>query len=197
MRQCHALEVEVRMKFGFRSVFYLIAAVVMSVSASLSTAQSAYPTRPIKLVAPFPPGGTSDVLARVIAKKLGEALGQPITVDNKPGASGNIGHDFVAKSAPDGYTIVITNTGDTTAQWISRTWHINDANGVHEKVRGLGVVGHQPLIQPGEQFEYTSWVQIDTPTGRMEGTFYCMSEDAFPFETPVPAFDLIFPGLLH
>ena len=73
-------------------------------------AQGTYPNRPIKLVAPFPPGGTSDVLSRVIAKKLGEALGQPITVDNKPGASGNIGHDFVAKSAPDGYTIVITNS---------------------------------------------------------------------------------------
>ena len=77
---------------------------------TLAQAQGTYPNRPIKLVAPFPPGGTSDVLSRVIAKKLGEALGQPITVDNKPGASGNIGHDFVAKSAPDGYTIVITNS---------------------------------------------------------------------------------------
>ncbi len=75
-----------------------------------ASAQANYPNRPIKLVAPFPPGGTSDVLARVIAKKLGEALGQPVTVDNKPGASGNIGHDFVAKSAPDGYTIVISNS---------------------------------------------------------------------------------------
>jgi tripartite-type tricarboxylate transporter receptor subunit TctC len=110
MRQCHILWTEIGMKFGFRSVFYLIAAVLMSVSASLSTAQSAYPTRPIKLVAPFPPGGTSDVLARVIAKKLGETLGQPVTVDNKPGASGNIGHDAVAKSPPDGYTIVISNS---------------------------------------------------------------------------------------
>ena len=75
-----------------------------------ASAQTNYPNRPIKLVAPFPPGGTSDVLARVIAKKLGEVLGQPVTVDNKPGASGNIGHDFVAKATPDGYTIVITNS---------------------------------------------------------------------------------------
>ena len=73
-------------------------------------AQGAYPQRPIKLIAPFPPAGTSDVLSRIIARKLGEALGQTITVENKPGASANIGHDFVAKSNPDGYTLVITNS---------------------------------------------------------------------------------------
>ena len=78
----------------------------MLVTATPVQAQSPYPNRPIKLVAPFPPGGTSDVLSRVIAKKLGEALGQPITVDNKPGASGNIGTDTVAKAAPDGYTLL-------------------------------------------------------------------------------------------
>ena len=72
--------------------------------------QSAYPQRRVKLVAPFPPGGTSDVLARVIAQKLGEGLGQPVTVDNKPGAGGNIGHELVAKAPPDGYTLVLSNS---------------------------------------------------------------------------------------
>jgi tripartite-type tricarboxylate transporter receptor subunit TctC len=73
-------------------------------------AQGSYPNRPIKLIAPFPPAGTSDVLSRIIARKLSEVLGQPVTVENKPGASANIGHDFVAKSAPDGYTLIITNS---------------------------------------------------------------------------------------
>lgn len=72
--------------------------------------QVGYPQRAVKLVAPFPPGGTSDVLARVIAQKLGEGLGQPVTVDNKPGAGGNIGHELVAKAAPDGYTLVLSNS---------------------------------------------------------------------------------------
>ena len=73
-------------------------------------AQAGYPQRAVKLVAPFPPGGTSDVLARVIAQKLGEGLGQPVTVDNKPGAGGNIGHELVAKALPDGYTLVLSNS---------------------------------------------------------------------------------------
>ena len=95
------------------------------------------------------------------------------------------------------YTITIRNTGDAAGQLVARRWLISEAGRVVKEVRGLAVVGHQPLLQPGEHFEYTSWVQIDTPTGRMEGTFYCMSEDAYPFEVAVPAFDLIYPGLLH
>lgn len=88
------------------------------------------------------------------------------------------------------YAITITNTGEVTAQLISRTWNVNDANGHTEKVRGLGVVGHQPLLQPGEKFEYTSGTRLRTPTGTMHGTFFCVAEDGEKFDTDVPMFVL-------
>src|SRR5688572_14528226 len=69
------------------------------------------PSKPIKIIVPYPPGGTSDILARAVGQKLGEAWGQPIVVENKPGATGNIGADFVAKSPPDGYTVLLADIG--------------------------------------------------------------------------------------
>ena len=63
--------------------------------------------------------------------------------------------------------------------------------------RGLAVVGHQPLLEPGEQFEYTSWARIATPHGSMRGVFFCMTQDARPFEAEVPEFQLVYPGLLQ
>ena len=88
------------------------------------------------------------------------------------------------------YTIVIANTGEVAAQLISRTWHINDANGLHEKVRGLGVVGHQPLLRPGESFEYTSGTRLRTPTGTMHGSYFCVAEDGEKFDVDIPMFVL-------
>jgi tripartite-type tricarboxylate transporter receptor subunit TctC len=70
----------------------------------------AYPSRPIRFIAPFPPGGSSDVLCRLLGAKLAEGLGQPVAVENRPGASANIGHEYAAKQPPDGYTIVITSS---------------------------------------------------------------------------------------
>ena len=84
---------------------------ILSITAvSITYAQSTYPNRPIKFIAPFPPGGTSDVLGRIMAQKLSDALGQSVIVENRPGASGNIGHDIAAKSAPDGYTLLLSNS---------------------------------------------------------------------------------------
>ena len=88
------------------------------------------------------------------------------------------------------YTITITNTGDVAAQLISRTWNVNDAQGHTEKVKGLGVVGHQPLLQPGEKFEYTSGTRLRTPTGTMHGSYFCVAEDGEKFEPDIPMFVL-------
>jgi ApaG protein len=111
---------------------------------------------------------------------------------------------YVAEQSqpPDGpfafaYTVTIRNSGDVTAQLVARQWLITDAHGQQEEVRGLAVVGHQPLLKPGESFEYSSGARIPTPHGSMRGTFFCMTEDARPFDAPVPEFQLVFPGLLH
>lgn len=88
------------------------------------------------------------------------------------------------------YTITIRNTGQVAAQLIARTWNVNDALGHHEKVKGLGVVGHQPLLQPGESFEYTSGTRLRTPTGTMHGSFFCVAEDGEKFDVDVPMFVL-------
>jgi ApaG protein len=95
------------------------------------------------------------------------------------------------------YTVSVRNTGDITAQLVGRHWVVTDANGDSEDVRGLAVVGHQPLLKPGESFEYTSWTRISTPVGSMRGTFFCMTEEARPFDAAVPEFSLVYPGALH
>ncbi|MEO6626528.1 MAG: Co2+/Mg2+ efflux protein ApaG [Burkholderiaceae bacterium] len=88
------------------------------------------------------------------------------------------------------YTITIRNTGEVAAQLVSRSWNVNDANGNTEKVKGLGVVGHQPLLQPGEKFEYTSGTRLRTPTGTMHGSFFCVAEDGEKFDADIPMFVL-------
>jgi ApaG protein len=95
------------------------------------------------------------------------------------------------------YTVTIVNSGEVTAQLIARQWVITDATGRVEEVRGLGVVGNQPMLKPGERFEYTSWTRLDTPHGLMQGTFYCMTEGAQLFEAPVPPFTLARSQSLH
>ncbi|MBK6360880.1 MAG: Co2+/Mg2+ efflux protein ApaG [Comamonadaceae bacterium] len=88
------------------------------------------------------------------------------------------------------YTITLSNHGEAPAQLISRHWIILDADGHREEVRGLGVVGHQPLLKPGEGFEYTSGCRLRTPTGTMEGTYFFVKEDGASFEVPIPRFTL-------
>ena len=86
----------------------------IALAPAVSLAQE-YPSKPIRLIAPFPPGGTTDVLCRYVAQKLGDGLGRQVVVENRPGAGGNIGHEAAAKSPPDGYTLVISATGAMVA----------------------------------------------------------------------------------
>jgi tripartite-type tricarboxylate transporter receptor subunit TctC len=88
----------------------LMVAIAFAVLAPGAQAQS-YPDKPIRLVCPFPPGGAVDIASRAVAHELTQILGQPVTVDNRPGAGGNIGADIAAKSAPDGYTLLMTTSG--------------------------------------------------------------------------------------
>ena len=95
------------------------------------------------------------------------------------------------------YTVTITNKGDTPVQLISRHWIITNALGQVEEVKGLGVVGHQPLLEPGQSFEYTSGCPLDTPAGTMRGHYFCVAADGTRFEAPIAEFGLAMPRALH
>jgi ApaG protein len=95
------------------------------------------------------------------------------------------------------YTVTIVNSGEVPAQLIGRQWLITDATGRTQEVRGLGVVGQQPLLKPGERYEYTSWTRLDTPHGVMQGSYFCMTDAAVAFEAPIPAFTLARQQSLH
>lgn len=95
------------------------------------------------------------------------------------------------------YNVEIRNTGNVSAQLISRHWLITDADGQVQEVRGLGVVGHQPLLEPGQGFEYTSGCQLATPVGTMKGSYQMTAEDGVQFEAPIAEFMLSMPRVLH
>jgi ApaG protein len=95
------------------------------------------------------------------------------------------------------YTIRIENTGSVAAQLVSRHWIITDAEGQVQEVRGLGVVGNQPLIKPGSHYEYTSGSSIATPVGVMKGTYQMVAEDGTHFDAEIPEFTLAMPRVLH
>lgn len=95
------------------------------------------------------------------------------------------------------YTITISNTGTVPAQLISRHWIITDSANQVQEVRGLGVIGEQPLLRPGESFEYTSGTALATPVGTMRGSYQMVAEDGTKFEAPVAEFSLAMPRVLH
>lgn len=95
------------------------------------------------------------------------------------------------------YTITITNRGNASAQLVSRHWIITDADDKVQEVRGLGVIGEQPYLRPGESFEYTSGTAIATPVGTMRGSYQMVAEDGTHFDAPIPPFMLAIPRVLH
>lgn len=86
------------------------------------------------------------------------------------------------------YTITVTNTGAVPAQLIARHWLINDVSGHSQEVKGLGVIGQQPLLAPGESFRYTSGCRLQAPSGTMHGSYFFVSEAGDRFDVPVPMF---------
>ena len=95
------------------------------------------------------------------------------------------------------YTITIANKSDVPAQLISRHWRITDANEKLQEVQGMGVVGEQPHLNPGESYTYTSGVILETETGIMEGTYHMRADDGAMFDAPIPTFALVPPHAVH
>jgi len=112
-------------------------------------------------------------------------------------------HYVADQSDPDhdqfvfAYTIRVTNTGNVTAQILSRHWIIVDAQQRVQEVKGAGVVGQQPVLRPGESFEYTSGANLSTAVGTMKGTYQMLAEDGQAFDAPIPQFTLSVPRTLH
>ncbi len=110
---------------------------------------------------------------------------------------------IVDQSEPDvgryvfAYTITIENLGDLPARLLSRHWVITDANGKVQEVKGDGVVGEQPHLNPGETFRYSSGAVLETPVGAMQGSYRMKADNGTHFEAPIPPFTLAVPGVLH
>jgi ApaG protein len=95
------------------------------------------------------------------------------------------------------YTITISNRGTRAARLMSRHWVITDANGHKQEVRGDGVVGEQPHLQPGQAFRYTSGAVLETPVGTMQGSYQMLTDDGHRFDAPIEPFSLAVPGMLN
>ncbi len=95
------------------------------------------------------------------------------------------------------YTITIRNEGEKPARLVTRHWIITDANGKVQEVRGEGVVGEKPYLQPGQGFRYSSGAIIETPVGAMQGSYQMMTDDGAQFDAPIAPFRLAKPGMLH
>ena len=118
---------------------------LLAMALPLSAVAQAYPSKPIKMIVPFPAGGTTDIVARIIAQKMTESMGQPVTVDNKGGAGGNIGADLMAKAAPDGYTIMMHNLSFPLAS-VAQTLANRSPFNVDTDFAGVSIAVYVPFV---------------------------------------------------
>lgn len=161
--------------------------------AAPTFAQDAYPARPIRLVVTAPPGGITDILARIIGDQAGRSLGQPIIVDNKPGAGGNIGTEFVVKSPADGYTMLIVNVGTITVHhWLQKNLPfdtINDLVPVAPVADGVSIIGMHAKLPPkslNELIEYAKAAPAKLNYGSAgNGTMPHLSAELFAYMTGI------------
>lgn len=126
-----------------RAAAIALAGLCTAALAPSAQAADPWPSRPLKIVVPYPPGGSSDIIARSISQQLSEALKQPVIVENKPGANGNLGADFVAKSAPDGYTLLLCDLG---ALAISPSVYTRLAFDPSKDLRGAAMLAYSPHL---------------------------------------------------
>ncbi|MHA7600743.1 Bug family tripartite tricarboxylate transporter substrate binding protein [Alicycliphilus sp. T452] len=126
-----------------RAAAVALASLCAAALAPGAQAADQWPGRPLKIVVPYPPGGSSDIIARSISQQLSEALKQPVIVENKPGANGNLGADFVAKSAPDGYTLLLCDLG---ALAISPSVYTKLAFDPSKDLRGAAMLAYSPHL---------------------------------------------------
>ncbi|OHX10364.1 Co2+/Mg2+ efflux protein ApaG [Chromobacterium sphagni] len=120
---------------------------------------------------------------------LMEVMAEPHYIDEQS----NVANDIYVF----GYRVRITNTGSEPAQLVSRHWIITDANQQVQEVRGMGVVGEQPHLDPGEAFEYSSATHLKTPYGSMKGSYQLVADDGQRFEAEIPEMTLVAPRVLH
>lgn len=130
---------------------WLAAAVAATAALTLPalTLAQTFPAKPVKIVVPYPPGGTNDIVVRLLAQKLGDSMGQPFVVENKPGASGNLGAEQVARAAPDGYTLLLVTTGHSIHPSLYKNLRYNiktDLTPVSELTRGPMLVMVTPSL---------------------------------------------------
>jgi len=136
------------MTVGHSIALTALASVVLGGATAPAFAQEGYPSKPVRFIVPYPPGGSSDVLARVMAQKLTDALGRQVIVENRPGATGNIGHELAAKSPADGYTLLLTTKSQmVNNQYLHKRLPFDPLNDF-SLVTMIAYAGHVLVVHP-------------------------------------------------